>query len=84
MVLGKRKFRLAQMKLIFPGEGLLRDPKSSQEAPIEMVHSFESPLISRSNKLKLYLLNIHMIDKQQNLRLNRSHSEEDLFKYCIF
>ena len=55
MVLGKRKFRLAQMKLIFPGEGLLRDPKSSQEAPIEMVHSFESPLISRSNKLKLYL-----------------------------
>jgi hypothetical protein len=33
MVLGKRRFRLAQMKLIFPGEGLLRDPKSSQEAP---------------------------------------------------
>jgi hypothetical protein len=43
MVLGKRRFRLAQMKLIFPGEGLLRDPKSSQEAPIEMVHSL--PLV---------------------------------------
>lgn len=49
----------------FLGMGLLRDPKSSQEAPIEMVQfllctiikicTFESPLISRSNKLKLYL-----------------------------
>lgn len=37
LVLGKRRFRLEQMKFIFLGEGLLRAPKSSGAAPIEMV-----------------------------------------------